>query len=294
MLLPSYKKIYSPPIKCQGKKHKILPSILGAIQWDGDGIWIEPFIASGSVGFNVAPKSAIFSDNNPHIVQFYKDIQSGELTYKMVRSYLEEHGEKLSNNGDYYYEVRSRFNSSPSSLDFLFLNRCGYNGLIRFNGKGEYNVPFGKKPDKFTASSGSLITKITNQVEWLQDLILSHDEWRFGCHDWKHVLQLVWDSDFIYLDPPYIGKSTQYHKDWGIKDALELAEVVQKQPCGWALSMWVESHGNRNPHIDDWHGDLIEINHTYHVGPNKETRPKVVEGLIIKTNFCNLEQRIVA
>src|SRR5262249_14901470 len=41
-----------------------------------------------------------------------------------VREFLHDEGEKLRRAGEaHYYKVRERFNSTPSSLDFLFLNR---------------------------------------------------------------------------------------------------------------------------------------------------------------------------
>ena len=47
--------------------------------------------------------------------------------------------------------------------------------MIRFNNQGKYNVPFGRKPERFKKA---LITKIVNQVAWAQDLIVNHD-WDF-------------------------------------------------------------------------------------------------------------------
>ena len=62
---------------------------------------------------------------------------------------------------------RLYYNTEKSPLDFLFLNRACFNGLIRFNRKGEFNVPFGHKPERF---SKAYITKIVNQVEWVAKL----------------------------------------------------------------------------------------------------------------------------
>ena len=97
-------------------------------------MWVEPFMGSGVVGFNVAPKTAVFADTNPHIIAFYNQIKEGEITACRVREFLEREGEILSQNGDvYYYEVRDRFNKNHAPLDFLFLNRSCFNGMIRFN-----------------------------------------------------------------------------------------------------------------------------------------------------------------
>lgn len=62
-------------------------------------------------------------------------------------------------NGDYYYEVRDRFNESHDPYDFLFLNRSCFNGLMRFNRQHRYNVPYGHNDNRF---SKAYVTKIVN------------------------------------------------------------------------------------------------------------------------------------
>ena len=128
-------KVRVPPIKIQGIKTKLVPFIADKIDWCADeGIWYEPFMGSGVVGFNVGPKKAIFSDINPHIINFYNDIKTGIITPEIVRSYLEIEGAKLAltpaDKNSYYYEVINRFNIDPNSLYFLFLQRSNFNGMI--------------------------------------------------------------------------------------------------------------------------------------------------------------------
>src|SRR5215210_1344336 len=142
----------APPIKCQGIKTKLIPFIFSSIDWAPtiEARWIEPFLGSGVVALNLAPQQALLCDTNQHIIAFYKSIQSGELTSESVREFLVSEGKKLAKQGaDYYYKVRDRFNTYGSSFDFLFLNRSCFNGVMRFNSKGKFNVPFGHKPQRF-------------------------------------------------------------------------------------------------------------------------------------------------
>ena len=53
-------KVMIPPIKCQGIKSKIVPLIKSVVDWSFAGRWIEPFMGSGVVGFNITPRNAIF------------------------------------------------------------------------------------------------------------------------------------------------------------------------------------------------------------------------------------------
>lgn len=115
-----------PPIKIQGIKTKLVPFIAASIYWDDNGTYFEPFMGSGVVGFNLQPKKAIFSDTNPYIIQFYKDLQNKIITPAIVREFLEEETLKLmatpADKNSYYYEVRERFNKTHTSLDFLSFN----------------------------------------------------------------------------------------------------------------------------------------------------------------------------
>src|SRR5438270_9097783 len=137
------KKVIVPPIKCQGIKTKLVPFIGSNLELEGSGRWIEPFLGSGVVAFNIAPRKALLTDTNKHIITFYKKIQSGEIDGIIVKKKLVEMGRILEKKEEkFYYEVRERFNETGDSLDFLFLNRACFNGLVRFNGKGHFNVPY--------------------------------------------------------------------------------------------------------------------------------------------------------
>ena len=157
-------KVAVPPIKSQGIKTKLVPWIRQVLP-QHYGTWIEPFMGTGVVGFNLAHHSALFCDINPDLIEFYSKVYSGEITPQLVRAYLTTERANLSKIGQaHYYEVRQRFNSYRAPLDFLFLNRAGFNGMIRFNKKGEFNIPFCRKNERFAQA---YITKIVNQVDTL-------------------------------------------------------------------------------------------------------------------------------
>lgn len=277
-----------PPIKCQGIKTKLVPFIGANIRWDaGDtGRWIEPFIGSGVVAFNIAPHRALLSDTNEHIINLYRQIQSGSITSTTVRRYFETASPLLSAGGaDYYYEIRERFNQEGDALDFLFLNRSCFNGVMRFNRKGGFNVPFGHKRERF---SKAYITKIVNQIAWVGRQMHGKD-WEFRISDWRSTLSEGRDADFVYLDPPYIGRHTDYYNGWSEQEAMDLAEVARSSPAGVALSMWQENQYRRNDHLDEhWFGfERRLISHFYHVGPKESLRNQMEEALVIKPGFTS-------
>ena len=167
-------KVVVPPLKCQGIKTKLVNFIATTVKWHGRGKWIEPFLGSGVVLFNIGPDRALVSDANKHIIDFYIDIQKGNIDELIVKHYLEEMGAKLLKyGGDFFYEIRKQFNANNGdSLKLLFLNRCCYNGIMRFNAQGKFNVPFGHKPERFRRA---YITKIVNQVSRIKQIIKDKD-----------------------------------------------------------------------------------------------------------------------
>jgi len=277
-------RVRTPPIKCQGIKTKLVNFILGNIRWNMEGRWIEPFLGSGVVLFNADPPEAIASDINRHIISFYQLIQTGAITPEIVRKHLEVEGATLRQKGDqYYYEVRDRFNGEGNSLDLLFLNRACFNGVMRFNSKGEFNVPFGHKPDRFRKA---YITKIANQVEWVA-LAMAKEKWIFRCCDWRETLKECKESDFVYLDPPYYGRHTDYFSSWSKSDLVELANACRALPCGFALSMWNKNIFRRDELLWKLLGDMPirTFSHFYHVGSTESLRHAMEEALVIKPGF---------
>lgn len=273
-------KVYVPPIKCQGIKTKIVPIIKENISLSEDGYWIEPFLGSGVVLFNVAPKKAIISDKNIHIINLYKKIQDGEITPSIVRKFLKYHGDLLAKNGqDYYYEMRDMFNSNKDPLYFLFLNRSCFNGMIRFNRNGFFNIPFCKKDNRFAPA---YITKIVNQVASIQE-IMRDKEWIFKCQSWQETLKEANPNDFVYLDPPYIGRDTSYVGEWPIEEAEELAKWANETQSKVMLSMWKENKYRKNDHIEKCWSTFYECNfsHFYHLGAKETNRNEMTEVLLM-------------
>ena len=277
-----------PPLKCQGIKTKLVSFIFQNIRWRaGDkGHWIEPFLGSGVVAFNLAPERAILADTNKHIIGLYKAIYEQKLTGEDLRNYLQKEGQSLRRSGvEHFYQVRNRFNAEGDPFDFIFLSRSCFNGVMRFNGNGKFNVPFCQKPERF---STSYVTKIVNQVNWTARQMRGR-VWDFRVARWDEVLADASPRDFAYLDPPYIGRHTDYYNNWTENDASGLASVAQRLPCGFALSMWYENRYRRNQHIDEkWSGNTVRLfRHFYHVGPSESLRNEMYEALVLRTGYAS-------
>lgn len=275
-------KVHVPPIKTQGIKTKIVPLINQNIPSLENKTWIEPFMGSGVVGFNLASTNAIFADTNPHIINFYNGIKDGKITSLIVREFLEKEGEKLSiYDEEYYYEVRERFNEYHDPLDFLFLNRSCFNGMIRFNRDFCFNVPYGHKPQRF---SKAYITKVVNQVSYVENLIKANN-WIFICQSFEKTIELADENSFIYCDPPYIGRHVDYYDSWDEELEFQLCEKLKSSNAKFMLSTWSHNDYRKNEYIDNlWHFcNKITQEHYYHIGAKESNRNPIVEALL--TNY---------
>jgi DNA adenine methylase len=113
-----------------------------------------------------------------------------------------------SNQLDQYYALRREFNAAESGLRraaiFIYLNRHGFNGMCRYNSKGEFNIPFGayKKPSFPEAAMRSFATKLQRVSLYCGDFTVGMDQAGRG--------------DVVYCDPPYLpltltASFTSYH-----------------------------------------------------------------------------------
>lgn len=282
-------KIIVPPIKSQGIKTKLIPWIKD-IMPEVSGRWIEPFLGTGCVAFNAGFKKAVLNDTNPHIINFYKAIQKGKITPAKVKSYLEEEGDLLSISADegyeHFREVRDRFNSEFSSLDFLFLSRTGFNGMMRFNKKGHWNIPFCKKPDRFAQA---YVTKITNQVAAVSKII--QPEWEFHNKQFSEIIPLATKNDIIYCDPPYFGRYVDYYNGWTENDEETLFNLLSETKAKFILSTWHHNDYRENDMIKKfWNKfNIVTKDHFYHSGGKIENRREIVEALVCNFDVEHIE-----
>ncbi len=273
-----------PPIKIQGKKTKIVPKIMEI----ADGLlsehpeidtWVEPFLGSGVVAFNCPGriKKVIVNDINPHIIKFYKGVADGIITPDKIREVFDIHNQNLLKDGyDYYNQIKDRFNQSFDTMDFLFLTRTGFNGVMRFNNSGKWNVPFCKLNNRL---SKNVIDDLVSSVDELSRLFKSK-EFIFYNKSFEDVIESAPENSIFYCDPPYYGLQVQYFKGWGKEDEIRLNEMLKDKM--FIYSTWLEDGIRENPMINEyWGGYEIEgKKHKYNVAEKAEKRNQVTEGLI--------------
>jgi DNA adenine methylase len=209
-----------PPLKWAGGKRWQVTHVRPIWERHKGRRFVEPFCGGLGMVLGLNPASALLSDVNPHVVNFYRWLQQG-LTIAFP----------MANTSQRYYALRNRFNallaagqaeSSEAAGIFYYLNRTGYNGLCRFNSHGQFNVPFGRYKN---------LVYRRHFPEYLDGFA----RFRFASGDFES-LSIV-PEDFIYADPPYDVPFRQYSKggfDWDAQ--VRAAEWLAKHPGPVVLS----------------------------------------------------------
>ena len=209
-----------PPLKWAGGKRWLVPHLIPLWNRHRTRRLVESLCGGLAVSLGLAPDKALINDLNPHTINFYSWLKRG------LRIPPE-----MQNDQTYFYQQRTRFNrligenkadTKEAAAIFYYLNRTCYNGLCRFNSKGEFNVPFGRYK--------KLIYK-TDFTEYAS----AFADWDFTCVDFEKLS--LHHDDFVYADPPYDVQFTSYSKenfDWD--DQVRLAEWLARHPGPVVLS----------------------------------------------------------
>lgn len=179
-------------LKWLGSKNRLIPQLLPHLP-SGKRL-IEPFVGAGNVFINTNYASYVLCDKNRDLINVYRWLRDD------LARLLNETKSLFDSNPD-FYDVRTRFNNSTLLLsaqraaEFVYLNRHCFNGVCRYNAKGEFNVPIGQHKsiyfpkDELIAFSNKLISV---PVELVQA-------------DFSAVIENARRGDVIYCDPPYIS-----------------------------------------------------------------------------------------
>jgi DNA adenine methylase len=236
----------SPPLKWAGGKRWQLPYLMPLWQPHSRRRLVEPFCGGLGVALGLRPHRALLNDANEHLINFYCWLKKG-----LVSSIPMENNEEL------FYRHRERFNalvhagkarSKESAELFYYMNRTAYNGLCRFNSRGEFNAPFGQY-------------KAIPYAKTFQVYRDAFAGWEFTMGDFAQIE--LRPDDFVYVDPPYDVEFTAYSQGgFSWDDQVRAAETFAKHEGPVVLV------NQSTPRVDELYRRLRYALH-YHDAPRR-------------------------
>lgn len=283
-----------PLVKYRGGKSKEIPHLIKHIP-KYSGRYIEPFFGGGALFFHLAPKQAIINDINSKLMSFYLGVKNNfetlkdelseiEKLYSINRRKFEELKSKTPDkrvddeNEPLYYQIRDMFNDLAEkkysdALLYFFINKTAYSGMIRYNAKGEFNVPYGRYANLNT----TLVTKAHNKL-------LTNTE-IFNL-DYSEIFKMTEEDDFMFLDPPYDCVFSDYgnveHKNgFNENNHIELANQYKQLKCKALMVI------GRTPLTEKLYGDMIVDEYGKSYAVNIRNRFKSEASHILISNYGN-------
>lgn len=284
-----------PMIKYRGGKSKEIPNILRHIP-RFTGRYIEPFFGGGAMFFYLEPQRAIINDINAKLMAFYRGVRNDypklRIELDQIESLYSSNREKFEalkalhpdekvedKNEELYYQLRAMFNGTSDktysdALLYYFINKTAYSGMIRYNAKGEFNVPFGRYIHLNTESISISHSNLLQSAEIYNT-------------DYSDIFEMCEADDFIFLDPPYDCTFSDYgneeYKDgFNEESHRRLAKDFANLPCRALMVI------GRTPLTEELYNGYIVDQYEKNYAVNIRNRFKSVAQHIIVTNYIKL------
>ncbi|WP_158095211.1 Dam family site-specific DNA-(adenine-N6)-methyltransferase [Erysipelatoclostridium sp. An15] len=269
-IVNSISGLVKSPLNYTGGKYKILTQLIDKFPKDID-MFFDIFSGGGNVGVNIEANKIICVDINDRLISLFKYLQNEEyyhlvnhldsLIDKFSLSNTYKNGYEFygcnSGNGvgkynkDKFLNLRSKYNKSNGKRDdlFLLLIIYSFNNQIRFNNKGDFNLPVGKRD-----FNGSLRKKLQLFMDKLHSKEISFENIDFRRLDVDRISKV---NSFLYLDPPYYLGDASYNENggWTAKDEddlLNFLKLCDGKQIRFALSNVIEHKGKIHDKLLNW------------------------------------------
>lgn len=303
------KEVIPSALNYTGGKYKLLSQILPLFPKDADQV-VDLFCGGCNVGINVDCNKVLFNDSNEYLMGLldtfrrltkeeifdwiYKSIDKYGLSLVSKNGYDFYNCESSKGLGEYnkagYNKLRGDFNKKASKdneyyLMLYLLIVYSFNNQLRFNRKGEFNLPVGKR---------DFNSKMQGKLEAFIDRVKSGD-YRFTTDDFRNVsMEGYTDKSFFYADPPYLITCATYNEQAGWtendeKDLLNYLEELDKKGIRFALSNVLESKGKKNVILSEWINQnkkfkAIPLNYDY-TNSNYHTKKDGITKEVLVVNY---------
>lgn len=288
------------PLNYTGGKFKLLPQLLPHFPQNID-VFVDLFCGGCNVGINVEANTVIYNDSDEHLLYLYNTLKNldKEVTFAWIYQIIDKyHLSLVSKNGYSYYgcesskgvgqynkehflKLRDDFNKAINEDNYYYVMLYviivyAFNNQIRFNSKGEFNLPVGKRD--FNKNMANKLSAFIDKIQTQNSI--------FTCKDFRDFdISQLSDRDFVYADPPYLITCATYNEQdgWNEKserDLLAFLDKLHKNNIRFALSNVLRSKGKENHILLEWLNDhsgkyhAIPLDYSYS-NSNYQTKDKI-------------------
>ncbi|MEY8442965.1 Dam family site-specific DNA-(adenine-N6)-methyltransferase [Lactococcus ileimucosae] len=296
-------EIIQSALNYTGGKQKLLPQLKPLFPRNYSRL-IDLFAGGASVTVNLAKHGKavqyLINDIEYHVIDFFKYLSKTDIDQFIsdVEGKISEYGLSDTKNKGYEYysansasglgsynkekflKLRADYNHSPSPVLFYLLVVFGFNNQIRYNSKGKYNLPVGKRD--FNKRMEEKLRKFAKQIKDRRIIFSSSDFRDIDANN----------GDFIYADPPYLITAAAYNENggWSEKDEEDLYKYLDKaneKGVKFALSNVILHKGQENQILKNWASkyNLYVLNYHYN-NSNYQSKAKHSETVeVLVTNY---------
>ena len=265
-------KTIRSPFFYVGDKYKLMPQLKQLMPKKIEQ-YIEPFVGGGSSFLNSKGTSYMLNDIDSYVVELHRQIgsytgKSEELfdalfeiidfyglscSYRgicvpedMKKKYVKTYYSKY--NKDAYIRMRKDFNANKNDFLRLYLLLIyGFNHMIRFNGKGDFNLPVGK-----VDFNNNVYQALNNYL----DFVGEHEIEFFNMDYISFLEKIRFDKNsYVFLDPPYLISMSEYNKLWNDKKEDELCEYLDSlndRGIKFGITNLITHKGKVNQRFLEW------------------------------------------
>jgi DNA adenine methylase Dam len=249
--------------------------------------FVDLFCGGCNVGINVNAERVFFNDNSPHLIYLFNAFKNldKKSALNMIDDIIDEYGlsdskekgyafyncESSTGLGHYnrepFLRLRKDFNNKNEDYGYYIMLYVlivyAFNNQIRFNSKGEFNLPVGKRD-----FNNKMKSKLCDFIDRLQE-----NNYVFSAMDFREFnTSELTESSLVYCDPPYLITCASYNEQDGWNEQCErdlyaMLDALNERQIKFALSNVISSKGKTNKILAEWlnrrNYRVIHLNYSY-------------------------------
>lgn len=253
---------YKSPLNYVGGKFKLLPQIVPLFP-EKINTFYDIFGGGANVSANVNANKIVYNDINLNVVNILDTFKKNDTIalLEQIDSYIEAY-QLSKTNTEGFLKLREYYNHSEKDPIVLYTLIChAFNYQIRFNNKGEYNMPFGKNRSSFNDALRKKFIDFTNRLHDINILFTHSDFEEFNGIQFN-------ENDFVYCDPPYFNSTATYNEQngWNEDDERHLYDflnLLTNSNVRWALSNNMAVNSMLQGFCDNGNYKIYKLNLSY-------------------------------